>query len=122
MLKEGRAWLKSQRAALAERPNAIFAFGPTSAADDLAEAAKQLDKTLAELPWLSPAAARMFVGAYDPAKLRFADRLLTKLSASPLHGLAAHDDRDWQAIEEWADGLSGPLLHSGTPTSPTDTP
>jgi menaquinone-dependent protoporphyrinogen oxidase len=103
MLKEGRAWLESQRAALETRPNAIFAFGPTSAADDLAETAKQLDKTLAELPWLSPVAARMFVGAYDPTKLRFADRLLTKLPASPLHGLAAHDDRDWDAIGEWAD-------------------
>jgi len=45
----------------------------------------------------------MFVGAYDPAKLRFADRLLTKLPASPLHGLGAHDDRDWRAIGEWAD-------------------
>ena len=88
---------------LEARPNAIFAFGPTSAADDLAETAKQLDKMLAELPWLSPVAARMFVGAYDPAKLRFADRLLTKLPASPLHGLGAHDDRDWRAIGEWVD-------------------
>jgi menaquinone-dependent protoporphyrinogen IX oxidase len=75
---------------------------PTSAADDLAETAKQLDKTFAELPWLNPVAARIFVGAYDPAQLRFTDRLLTKLPASPLHGLAAHDDRDWQAIGEWA--------------------
>ena len=103
MLKEGRAWLESQRTALEARPNAIFAFGPTSAADDLAETAKQLDKALAELPWLEPLAARMFVGAYDPAKLRFADRLLTKLPASPLHGLGACDDRDWRAIGEWAD-------------------
>jgi menaquinone-dependent protoporphyrinogen oxidase len=109
MLKEGRAWLESQRAALEARPNAIFAFGPTSAADDLAETAKQLDKVLGELPWLEPVARRMFVGAYDPAKLRFADRLLTKLPASPLHGLGAHDDRDWKAIEEWADGAAEAL-------------
>ena len=113
MLKEGRAWLESQRAALEARPNAIFAFGPTSVADDLAETAKQLDKVLGELSWLEPVAARMFVGAYDPAKLRFADRLLTKLPASPLHGLKAHDDRDWQAIGEWAHGAAEALIVAG---------
>jgi menaquinone-dependent protoporphyrinogen oxidase len=113
MLKEGRAWLESHRAALETRPNAIFAFGPTSAADDLAETAKQLDKVLGELSWLEPVAARMFVGAYDPARLRFADRLLTKLPASPLHGLGAHDDRDWEAIEDWADGTAEALKAAG---------
>ena len=113
MLKDSRSWLESQGAALETRPNAIFAFGPTSAADDLAETAKQLDKALAELPWLKPVAAQMFVGAYDPAKLRFADRLLTKLPASPLHGLGAHDDRDWQAIGEWADGAAEALTAAG---------
>jgi len=109
MLKEGRAWLESQRAALEARPSAHFALGPTSAADDLAETAKQLDKALAELSWLEPVAARMFVGAFDPARLRFADRLLTRLPASPLHGLGARDDRDWQAIGEWADGVAAAL-------------
>ena len=37
----------------------------------------------------------MFVGKYDPAKLRLADKLVTALPASPLHGLPARDDRDW---------------------------
>ena len=114
MLKEGRAWLESQRAALEERPSAIFALGPMSAADDLAEAAQQLDKILAALPWFRPAAAQMFVGAYDPARLRLADRLLTKLPASPLHGMGACDDRDWEAITAWADMAADALR---TPTA-----
>jgi len=106
MLKEGRTWLEQQRAALAERPSAIFALGPTSATDDLDVAHAQLDKALATMPWLEPVAAEMFLGAYNPAKLRLADKLLTKLPASPLHGLAAHDDRDWTAIGAWVDQLA----------------
>ena len=35
MLKEARAFLEQQRTALEKRPIAIFALGPTSAADDL---------------------------------------------------------------------------------------
>ena len=109
MLKDGRAWLESQRAALEQRPSAIFTLGPTSAADDLAEASKQIDKVLQALPWLEPVAATMFVGAYDPTRLRFADRLVTMPPASPLHGLEAHDDRDWEAIRAWADTVAAAL-------------
>jgi menaquinone-dependent protoporphyrinogen oxidase len=105
MVKEMRVWLEAHRAALEDRPNAIFALGPTSAADDLTEASAQLDKALAGLPWLTPVAARVFVGAYDPARLRLADKLLTMLPASPLHGLEARDDRDWDAVQAWADDL-----------------
>ena len=110
MLKEARTFLERQRAALEGKPVALFALGPTSAADDLAEASVQLDKALAKLPWLQPVAAEMFVGKYDPAKLRFADRLVTKPPASPLHGLEAHDDRDWAAIGAWADDVSQALI------------
>jgi menaquinone-dependent protoporphyrinogen IX oxidase len=88
---------------------ALFALGPTSAADDLETTRAQLDSALAKMPWLMPVAAEMFVGKYDPAKLRLADRLVTALPASPLHGLAAHDDRDWGAISTWTDGLPSAL-------------
>lgn len=101
MLKEGRKFLEKQRAALEDMPIAIFALGPTSAADDLAEASKQLDKALGKMPWLKPVAAEMFVGKYDPAKLRLTDKLVAPPPASPLHGLGPRDDRDWDAIGEW---------------------
>lgn len=110
MLKEGRVFLEKQRTALEGRPIAIFALGPTSAADDLAEASKQLDAALEKLPWLRPVAAEMLVGTYDPRRLRGRDRLLTMLPASPLHGMGPHDDRDWAAIDAWADGVAGSLL------------
>jgi menaquinone-dependent protoporphyrinogen oxidase len=106
MLKEGRKFLEQQRAALEDRPIAIFALGPTSADDDLAEASKQLDKAMEKMPWLEPVAAQMFVGKYDPAKLRLADKLIAAPPASPLHGLGARDDRDWGAIGEWAERMT----------------
>jgi len=102
MLKTGTAFLERRRGALEKMPVAFFALGPTTTADDLAEARGQMDKTLAELSWLKPVASEMFVGKYDPAVLHGLDKLVTKLKASPLYGLGAHDDRDWQAIESWA--------------------
>lgn len=58
----------------------------------------------------------MFIGKYDPAKLRLADKLVTALPASRLHGLAAHDDRDWAAMEAWADGVAESLRASKSRT------
>lgn len=110
MLKEARAFLEKEQAALRTRPIAVFALGPTSAADDLGEAKAQLDAALEKLPWLRPVAAEMFVGKFDPSHLRLADRLLTALPASPLHGMGAHDDRDWVAIDSWAQQVAGSLL------------
>ena len=76
----------------------------------ISPAREQLEKALAKRPWLTPVSAQMFVGAYDPARLRLADRLLTMLPASPLHGLGAHDDRDWTAIDEWSETVARALL------------
>jgi len=105
MLKEATAFLERHRAALEAMPVAVFALGPARGSDDLEEARGQLDKTLAKYPWLKPTAVEMFVGRYDPAVLRGLDKLVAKPKASPLHGVGAHDDRDWAAIERWAAAL-----------------
>jgi len=110
MLKEARAFLEKKRAALEKQPIAVFALGPTSAADDLEAASAQLDKALGKMPWLQPVSAEMFVGKYDPARLGFKDKLIAAPPASPLHGLGPRDDRDWDAIDAWADGLGETLL------------
>lgn len=108
--RDVRALLEKNRAALADRPLAVFALGPVKAADGLDDSREQLFTALAKLPAPTPVSTAVFVGAYDPARLGFRDRMLTVLPASPLHGEPAHDDRDWDAIRGWAREMSG-LLH-----------
>lgn len=109
LLKEARAWLERNSDTLASLPLALFTLGPMSADDDPDEAAGQLDRALEKLPQLHPIASTMFVGAFDPGKLRGCDKVLTALPASPLHGVGARDDRDWETIAAWADGLADKL-------------
>lgn len=74
--KDALRFLSQHREALTERPVAIFALGPTH--DDERErqdSRAQLDQELAKFPWLTPVALEMFVGKFDPAKLRFPDNL-----------------------------------------------
>lgn len=109
MLKEAVAFLEQNRAALERTPVAVFTLGPLSAETAGDDPRSQLDGALAKVPWLKPAAAEIFVGKYDPSKLRLSDKLIAALPASPLHGVTAHDERDWTAIGAWADGLPAAL-------------
>lgn len=105
--KDALNFLAQHRQALAERSVAVFALGPTHA--DQAEwqgSRAQLDQELAKFPWLVPVALELFGGRYDPARLGFADKLITSLPASPQHGMPASDVRDWAAIRAWASNLA----------------
>jgi menaquinone-dependent protoporphyrinogen oxidase len=98
--KDARRFLSRHHEALTERPVAVFALGPTH--DDEKErqdSRAQLDKELAKFPWLTPVALEMFVGKYDPAKLRFPVNLFA--GKEP-----ASDLRDWTAIRAWASNLA----------------
>lgn len=105
LLKEATAFLERHRDNLEAMPVALFALGPVRATDDMDEDRKQIDRTLDKIGWFKPVAVEMFVGKFDPAVLRGLDRLVTKPKASPLYGLGAHDDRDWNAIERWTESL-----------------
>ena len=106
MLKDAQMFLERQRAALETPARRHLRARPDERRRRPCRGGLQLDKALEKLPWLQPVCAQMFVGKYDPARLRFADKLVTKLPASPLHGLGPHDDRDWDAIGAWADELT----------------
>ena len=100
--KDTLHFLSQNREALAERPVAIFALGPTHDPHDEHEwrdSRVQLDKALAKYPWIRPVALEMFGGKYDPAKLRFPIKQLA--GDAPATGI-----RDWDTIRDWASQLS----------------
>ncbi|MBN2086665.1 MAG: hypothetical protein JW748_15735 [Anaerolineales bacterium] len=102
---DARRFLARHRKALARRPVAVFALGPTHVPHDEKEwsdSRAQLDKVLAEYAWLKPVALELFGGRFDPKDLRF-----------PLNWMAgsepATDIRDWEAVRAWA-GKIRPML------------
>lgn len=108
--KDAHRFLARHQQALTQRSMAIFALGPIGTGEEEMQGSRaQLDQERAKYPWLAPVALEMFVGKYDPAKLRFPHNLLTMLPASPLHDLPASDHRDWDAIRAWAGDLAAKL-------------
>jgi menaquinone-dependent protoporphyrinogen oxidase len=109
-LKDAHRFLTRFQAVLAQRPVAVFSLGPTRLQEmEAADVRSQLDQELTKYPWLKPVASELFGGKYDPATLRFPDSLLAVLPASPLHGAAASDARDWDEIRVWATNLAAKL-------------
>ena len=102
--KDARRFLSRHREALTERPVAVFALGPFTTGDEeeWQGAREQLDKELAEFPWLTPVALEVFGGKFDPAKLRFPYNLF-------MRQVPANDLRDWTAIRAWASNLNAKL-------------
>ena len=99
------------RQTLTGRPVAVFALGPLTTGEvELQGSQLQLYKELAKHSWLAPVALEMFVGKYDPAKLRFPDTLVARFPASPLKDLPVTDLRDWAAIHAWANSLPAKIL------------
>ena len=100
---EARRFLKERREELSRIPVALVMAGPVGKEEkDWAGAQKQLDKELARLPWLHPAALKIVGGKWDPAKLGFFYRWM-------LRKIEPADARDWVMIREWALELAGKL-------------
>ncbi len=102
------SFLSRHREALTQRPVAIFALGPFHSPIDEKEwqySREQLEKELAQFPWLTPVALELFGGKMDPAKLRFP----YNLPANPLKQMPPTDIRDWTAIRTWASNLAATL-------------
>ncbi len=105
---DARSFLSRHREALTQRPVAIFALGPFHSPIDEKEwqySREQLEKELAQFPWLTPVALELFGGKMDPAKLRFP----YNLPANPLKQMPPTDIRDWTAIRTWASNLAATL-------------
>jgi menaquinone-dependent protoporphyrinogen oxidase len=88
---DARELLRHWRAALDERPLAIFALGSRTLDEhDVAGSRRQLDNALEHLD-IHPKLVAVFGGVIDPGKLRF-----------PLSRIPPSDARDWTAIAAWA--------------------
>ncbi len=100
--KDALGFLSKQRAALAQKPIAIFALGPINNVEkEFQGAREQLDKELAKFPWLHPSAIEIFGGRMDPTKFRFPHNLIPAMNKMPVS-----DIRDWAAIAAWASKMA----------------
>jgi menaquinone-dependent protoporphyrinogen oxidase len=103
LLGDAQHFLTTHADALAELPVAVFALGPLAVDETELEGARaSLEADLSKIPAVAPVDTAVFGGVFDPAKLSFSHKLLTKLPASPLHGRPRSDIRDWDAIRAWA--------------------
>jgi menaquinone-dependent protoporphyrinogen oxidase len=93
--KDARHFLKRHRERLAGVPLAVFALGPLHDKEkEVAGSRQQLETALRKVPEVRPIAIEVFVGRIDPAQLRF-----------PFSRMPASDERDWEAIQRWAESL-----------------
>jgi menaquinone-dependent protoporphyrinogen oxidase len=105
---DARRFLAERRQELSRIPVALIVPGPVGKEEkDWAGAQKQLDKELARLPWLHPAAQKIVGGKWDPAKLGFFARWM-------LRKIQPADARDWAMIRGWALGFAAQLRSSET--------
>jgi menaquinone-dependent protoporphyrinogen oxidase len=96
--RSAHAFLRRHERALAERPLAVFALGPTGKGPvDYAGSLGQLRAALAKHE-VSPVLIEVFGGRIDPTRLPF-----------PLSRLPAEDARDWDAIAAWTAALPAEL-------------
>ncbi len=97
-------FLKLHRRTLEGLPVAVFGMGPIEdTPEQYAGAREHLDKGLAKHAWLAPVSVAVFGGRLAPELLRFPD------NNPAMRQMGSLDLRDWDAIAQWADGLTEKL-------------
>ncbi|MFX0107025.1 MAG: flavodoxin domain-containing protein [Candidatus Hodarchaeota archaeon] len=109
--KEPLKFLKKNREVLSQKEVAVYVSCASAAQPDQCEQAQNLylEKTMEEFPEISPIALGLFGGLLDPSRGgRMTRRILETLvktytaDGEPVDRV---DLRDWEKIEEWAQGL-----------------
>jgi len=118
-LKESTAFVRHNRALLAQRPTWLFSSGPIGTDTVDKEGRDVLETTVPkEFPDLrariEPRGEKVFFGALDPdAKpVGLAERFMSLMPAARA-ALPAGDFRDWPAIDAWADDIADDLAGAG---------
>jgi menaquinone-dependent protoporphyrinogen oxidase len=124
-LKEGTAFARRNRAALASRPLWLFSSGPTGddrvnkEGRDVLEVSgpKEIDQLRATL---HPRDHRVFFGAWDKSykPIGFAEKFVNLMPAAR-DAIPSGDWRDWPLIEAWADEIAAELTGRASASSPS---
>jgi menaquinone-dependent protoporphyrinogen oxidase len=110
-LPEAMQFIKTNQAALNQRPFAMFSVCMTLAMRDGEKYRPEVSNWLAPVRALvQPVSEGLFAGVLDIARIpSFSDRLKFRLSVA--FGVWSEGDhRDWNAIQAWANGLHTQLL------------
>lgn len=103
--KEAVAFAREHASALRVRPLWLFSSGP------LAEPNLEEPKSVTELrATLQPRDHRVFPGALDKAKLSIPERIVISAVGAQMKKELAGDFRNWEEIDEWADGIVRDLV------------
>jgi len=103
--RDARRFLARHRRRLERLPVALLVPGPVDKNEkDWAGARSQLAKETMRLPWLTPVAAHIVGGVFDPKRLGFPVNLVPALRKMP-----PKDGRDWDAIRAAANDIAKKL-------------
>jgi menaquinone-dependent protoporphyrinogen oxidase len=101
-MQEAVAFVRHHAPELAGRPVWLFSSGPLG---EHIQDEEDQPKQIAEFrESVQPRDHHVFMGALDPDKLGFAERMMVKAVQAP-----AGDFRDWDDIRSWADGIAHEL-------------
>jgi menaquinone-dependent protoporphyrinogen oxidase len=110
ILGDATKFLNRHKDTLEKIPSGFFVLGPLEdKPEEIKGVRDQLDAILKKFAWYKPSITEVFVGSYDSSKLRFPDSLINLFPANPLKDRPATDNRDWEAIRAWANGLPSTL-------------
>lgn len=103
--RSARQFLKKYRRQLERIPVALLVPGPVQNVEqDWAGSRGQLERQLKGFSWLSPVAAEVVGGVWDPARLTFPYTLIPALRR-----MKPMDARDWEAIRSTARSVAQKL-------------
>ena len=100
-LSNARAFVRANMVELRRLPVWTFSSGPVGDPPQPAEEARE-GRELAEL--VHARTHRTLVGRVDPSQLRLAERAIVRLL-----GASTKDDRDWDAVDAFADEIATAL-------------
>jgi len=114
-MNQAKEFVRHNRRVLAERPVWLFSSGPlgTKQTDDQGRDVREFTepKEIAEFRSIvDPRGHRVFFGAFNPARLGFTHRLISKLPVNRDNALLPPGDfRNWPEIDAWADTIAQSL-------------